>query len=201
MAIKFQFNKTSLNDLNKQLKIRVNALPTLKNKESALRMEVKKAKSHSDELLHELDRLIKEYERFSGLWNEFEPDLVSVKEIELETTKVAGVKTPSLKNIIFETRSFNLFVKPFWYFDGIEILKNLAKLGIESEIYLEKMRLLDYSRKKTTQKVNLYEKVQIPGYKEAILKIKRFMEDEENLSKASQKIVKTRHQSEEEEAV
>lgn len=201
MAIKFQFNKTSLNDLNKQLKIRVNALPTLKNKESALRMEVKRAKSRSDELLHELDRLIKEYERFSGLWNEFEPDLVSVKEIELETTKVAGVKTPSLKNIIFETRSFNLFVKPFWYFDGIEILKNLAKLGIESEIYLEKMRLLDYSRKKTTQKVNLYEKVQIPGYKEAILKIKRFMEDEENLSKASQKIVKTRHQSEEEEAV
>lgn len=201
MAIKFQFNKTSLNDLNKQLKIRVNALPTLKNKESALRMEVKRAKSRSDELLHELDRLIKEYERFSGLWNEFEPDLVCVKEIELETTKVAGVKTPSLKNIIFETRSFNLFVKPFWYFDGIEILKNLAKLGIESEIYLEKMRLLDYSRKKTTQKVNLYEKVQIPGYKEAILKIKRFMEDEENLSKASQKIVKTRHQSEEEEAV
>lgn len=44
MAIKFQFNKTSLNDLNKQLKIRVNALPTLKNKESALRLEVKKAK-------------------------------------------------------------------------------------------------------------------------------------------------------------
>ena len=62
------------------------------------------------------------------------------------------------------------------------------------------MRLLDYSRKKTTQKVNLYEKVQIPGYQEAILKIKRFMEDEENLSKAGQKIVKTRHQMEEEMA-
>ena len=34
---------------------------------------------------------------------------------------------------------------------------------------------------------------------EAIRKIKRFMEDEENLSKASQKIVKNRHQQEEEE--
>ena len=44
MAIKFQFNKTSLNDLNKQLKIRESALPTLKNKESALRMEAKKAR-------------------------------------------------------------------------------------------------------------------------------------------------------------
>ena len=52
---------------------------------------------------------------------------------------------------------------------------------------------MEFARKKTTQKVNLYEKVQIPGYKEAILKIKRFMEDEENLSKSSQKIVKSRH--------
>ena len=35
MAIKFQYNKTSLNNLGKQLKIRQNALPTLQNKESA----------------------------------------------------------------------------------------------------------------------------------------------------------------------
>ena len=33
---------------------------------------------------------------------------------------------------------------------------------------------------------------QIPGYEDAIRKIKRFMEDEENLSKSAQKIVKTR---------
>lgn len=62
-----------------------------------------------------------------------------------------------------------------------------------------KSRILDFSRKKTTQKVNLYEKVQIPGYNEAILKIKRYLEDEENLSKASQKIVKNRHDIEAEE--
>ena len=36
MAVKFQYNKTSLTNLGKQLKIRQNALPTLKNKESAL---------------------------------------------------------------------------------------------------------------------------------------------------------------------
>ena len=31
MAIKFQYNKTSLTLLGKQLKVRKNALPTLKN--------------------------------------------------------------------------------------------------------------------------------------------------------------------------
>ncbi len=32
MAIKFQYNKTSLQELNKQLKVRQNTLPTIKNK-------------------------------------------------------------------------------------------------------------------------------------------------------------------------
>ncbi len=103
MAIKFQYNKTSLQQLEKQLKVRVRTLPIIKNKESALRMEVKRCK------------------------------------------------------------------------------------------------VLEHARKKTTQKVNLFEKVQIPGYQDALRKIKRFMEDEENLSKSSQKIMKS-HQEKRKEA-
>ena len=199
MAIKFQYNKTSLNDLNKQLKIRTNALPTLKNKESALRVEVKRAKAMSDELMEKLSASLKAYEYLAALWNEFTPGLISVKDVILKTEKIAGVKTPALVDVVYEVNEFDIFRKPLWYTDGVEILQQLAQIGIESEIYLEKMRILDYTRKKTTQKVNLYEKVQIPGYQEAIRKIKRYMEDEENLSKASQKIVKTRHLIEEEE--
>ena len=199
MAIKFQYNKTSLNELNKQLKTRVRALPTLKSKESALRMEVKKAKERSEELVARLESELKFYEYMASLWNEFEPGLITVTDVKLKTVKIAGVPTPALEEVLFDVKDINLFTKPMWYADGVLILKNLAQLGIESEIYTEVARILDYQRKKTTQKVNLYEKVQIPGYNEAIRKIKRYMEDEENLSKASQKIVKNKHLAEEEE--
>lgn len=199
MAIKFQYNKTSLNNLGKQLKMRQNALPTLKNKESALRLEVRKAKSYSDKLIRELDASLKKYDYLASLWNEFEPNLISITDVDLETVKVAGVRTPQLKDIRYEIHEFNAFSKPAWYADGVAILKELSRLGIESEVYMEKSRILDFQRKKTTQKVNLYEKVQIPGYQEAIRKIKRYMEDEENLTKAASKIVKNRHQTEEEE--
>ena len=198
MAIKFQYNKTSLNEMNKQLKTRVRALPTLKSKESALRMEVKKAKEHSEELVARLESELKFYEYMASLWNEFEPGLITVTDVKLKTVKIAGVPTPALEEVLFDVKDINLFTKPMWYADGVLILKNLAQLGIESEIYTEVARILDYQRKKTTQKVNLYEKVQIPGYNEAIRKIKRYMEDEENLSKASQKIVKNKHIAEEE---
>lgn len=199
MAIKFQYNKTSLNNLGKQLKIRQNALPTLQNKESALRLEVRKAKEESQKLLSELEQSLKAYDYMSALWNEFEPGLIRITDVHLETVKVAGVKTPALKGIDYEIVPFNAFTQPAWMPDGVRILKDLSRLGIESEVYSEKSRILEFQRKKTTQKVNLYEKVQIPGYKEAIRKIKRYMEDEENLSKASSKIVKSRHAAEEEE--
>ena len=199
MAIKFQYNKTSLNELNKQLKMRTRALPTLKSKESALRMEVKRAKQRSDALAQQLENEFRSYDYMAQLWNEFEPGLISVSDVRLRTVKIAGVATPALDEVLFDVKEINLFAKPRWYADGVRILKNLAQIGIESEIYTEVSRILDYNRKKTTQKVNLYEKVQIPGYNEAIRKIKRFMEDEENLSKASQKIVKNKHLAEEAE--
>lgn len=198
MAIKFQYNKTSLNEITKQLKVRQNALPTLQNKESALRLEVRRAKERSEQLLRDLDASLEKYDYLAALWNEFEPGLIRITDVDLVTVKVAGVKTPDLRDIHYEIRPFNAFVKPAWYADGVAILKELSRLGIESEVCKEKARILDWQRKKTTQKVNLYEKVQIPGYQEAIRKIKRYMEDEENLSKASSKIVKNRHQEEEE---
>lgn len=192
MAIKFQYNKIALQQLGKQLKVRVRALPTIKNKESALRMEVKKAKTQVNILEAQLNSEMKKYDSMSGLWNEFDTSLLSVEDVDLTTKKIAGVKTPILEKIIFNIKPYSLFDNPEWFPDGIEILKNLVSIAIEKELFTVKTELLEHARRKTTQKVNLYEKVQIPGFEEAILKIKRFMEDEENLSKSSQKIVKTR---------
>ena len=193
MAIKFQYNKTSLTLLGKQLKVRKNALPTLKNKESALSVSVAAAKSEAERLEREVSQALQDYDYLAALWNEFEPGLIRITDVKLRSVKVAGVKIPELDDIVYELKEFNAFTKPAWYADGVRILKDITRLGIESEVYQQRRRILDFNRKKTTQKVNLYEKVQIPGYQEAIRKIKRYMEDEENLSKASSKIVKTRH--------
>jgi len=195
LAIKFQYNKTSLQEMNKQLKIRVRALPTIKNKESALRMEVKKAKTRAAELEDRLEERIRDYDKIVTLWGEFDSSLVSIDDVKLSIKKLAGVKTPVLDGIDFNIKKFSLFNNPSWYLEGVNIIKELAEIAIEREVFIRKMGMLDHARKKTTQKVNLYEKVQIPGYEEAIRKIKRFMEDEENLSKSAQKIIKTRQQN------
>ena len=194
MAIKFQYNKTSLGELGKQLKMRQKALPTIKSKESALRSEVKKAKDTAQDFQRQLDALTAQYDYMVSLWGEFDAACCAIADVDLAEQKIAGVRTPVLQDIRFEEKDYDLFSAPVWFADGVDILKRLARLGIEFEVFNRKMELLDFARRKTTQKVNLYEKVQIPGYEDAIRKIKRFMEDEENLSKSAQKIVKTKQQ-------
>ncbi|HPN40179.1 MAG: V-type ATP synthase subunit D [Candidatus Cloacimonetes bacterium] len=192
MTLKFQYNKISQLNMRKQLKIRENALPTLKNKESALRFEVKKARDAAHAMDLEIEARGARLEEFLKLWVEFDPSLIKISEVKIRSRKIAGVKTPELEGIDYQLSEYDLFTAPSWWLDGVSTLKELSRMQIEREFMVRKMQLLEVVRKKTTQKVNLYEKVQIPAYEEAILKITRFMEDEENLSKAAQKILKGR---------
>ncbi|MBR6508600.1 MAG: V-type ATP synthase subunit D [Paludibacteraceae bacterium] len=200
MAITYQFNKTSLQGLEKNLKMRQRTLPTLQSKESALRLEVKKAKDEIKALDEEVDRRIKDYDQMIALWGEFDTSLIHVDDVRMSIKKIAGVRVPVLDEVVYTTKPFSIYDSPKWFYDGFEQLKAIADVGIRQEFVRRKVDLLEYARKKTTQKVNLFEKVQIPGYQDAIRKIKRFMEDEENLSKSSQKIVKAKRQREAEMA-
>lgn len=194
MAIRFQYNKISLQSLNKQLKIRVQALPILKNKESALRIEVKKARNIALKYDEELSAILKRYDQGVRLWAEFDQELLQVNEINIKNIKIAGIKIPEFESVTFRIKPFNLFDNPNWFPEGIRILEDVNTIIIKRDLALKKMELLEFARKKTTQKVNLYEKVQIPAYEDAIRRIKRFLEDEENLSKSAQKIIKTRQE-------
>ena len=162
-------------------------------------MEAKRCKGDAAALDARLEKEIQAYEAMFALWNEFDASLIKVSDVHLGVKKIAGVRVPLLENVDFEIRPYSLFNAPKWYADGLHLLKELAHTAIEREFTVAKLNLLEHAHKKTTQKVNLFEKVQIPGYKDAIRKVKRFMEDEENLSKSSQKIMKS-HQEKRKEA-
>lgn len=199
MAIQYQFNKTSLQGLEKDLKMRQRSLPTLQSKETALRLEVKRAKEEIAALDEEVERRIRDYDQMITLWGEFDTSLIHVDDVRMSIKKIAGVRVPVLEEVVYSTKEFDIFSSPKWFTDGFSQLKAIAEVGIKQEFVRRKVDLLEYARKKTTQKVNLFEKVQIPGYQDAIRKIKRFMEDEENLSKSSQKIVKSKREREAQE--
>jgi len=192
MAIAIKYNKTALYELGRQLKAREAALPTLKSKEAALRMEVKRLNAQAVALEQQLQALTQSAEVLASLWVEFEDELVNIREAVFSAKTVAGVQVPVLEKLAFTLAEISPFHKPDWFLDGIKVIEEWTRVSIQRDVARRAADLLERARKKTTQKVNLYEKVQIPEYQEAIRKIKRFLEDEENLSKAAQKILKRR---------
>lgn len=192
MAITYQFNKIAIQYLRKQLRSRQVALPTLKSKESVLRMSVQKQKEVLSGLQEHYEVRIAELQNDIRLWGEFPYGVFLIKQIITQPVKIAGITVPELKDIVWDIREFSKFNKPVWVTTGILLLKELATDVARMDVLRKAVEILERARRKTTQKVNLYEKVQIPEYSAAILKIKRYLEDVENLEKAAQKITKQR---------
>ncbi|MDH4261487.1 MAG: V-type ATP synthase subunit D [Spirochaetia bacterium] len=191
MELKFQFNKVSFQKFQNDVKVRMRALPILRAKEGALRGEVSVLKRKIADLNAELIILKKPILDNIKLFSEF-PDIIKIKSINTESVSIAGVRVKKFRDVNFDVEWFSVFQKPKWFLEGVKVLKDYLSKEIQINIENQNLEKLIRASKKTTQKVNLYEKIQIPAYNRAMLQIKRFLEDEENLSRAGQKIMKKR---------
>ncbi|MFH2145042.1 MAG: V-type ATP synthase subunit D [Candidatus Omnitrophota bacterium] len=188
---KIEYNKTFLIQINKDLGVRNSALPILKNKEAALRVETKRIRNRIGEINSRLRQLTDSSSYMQRLYCEL-PPLVRLEKVEFTKKKIASVNVQVVDKVIFRMESFSVFAYPAWFLQGMEIIKQVMQIKIELMNEERILAAVEYARRKTTQKVNLYEKVQIPFFEETIRKIKRYLEDEENLSKSSQKVIKNR---------
>lgn len=192
MALKYQYNKNALQDLKRQLSIRQNALPILKRKETALRHELRVIQKELDGLKEKLKSAKALGEGFGRFWVEF-PDVLRVDSLNIVKKNIVGIKIPHLQEINFKISDISWFNHQAWLPAGVEALQEVIGIQLRINIAEKQIEALHVARKKTTQKVNLYEKVQIPAYEEAIRRIKRFLEDKDNITKAGQKIVKKKN--------
>ena len=192
MAEVLEYNKIAIQNYRRKLAARRASLPTLKSKESALRVVVQKLKDRYKEEEARLNEIISSTGEYLEFWGEFPYNIFSLKTMVTKPVRVAGVLVPDFDHIEWQAREYSRFNKPGWLATGIDHLRQIAQAASMLEITRKQLNLLEYARRKTTQKVNLYEKVQIPEYLAAIQKITRYMEDVENLEKAAMKIVKRR---------
>lgn len=192
MKIQIKFNKTALREFQKKLQIREKALPTLKNKEAALRAMVLETKKEIEHITDLFLSKIKKNEPWKDLWQEFNSNLIHIEKVYSTNIKVAGIAIPVFESLDTTEQDFSIFSNPYWFRNGVQELKDVLEIRVRKEYLSIKLSLLEQARKKATQKVNLYEKVQIPILALAIRQIKRYLEDEENLAKAGQKLLKHR---------
>ena len=169
-------------------------LPTLQLKKQLLQLEM--VHQHSDLGVRKDSLSVKgkAAENWSGLLVEA-PEIrqwIIPKKIITATKNVAGVDVPVFERVDFEPVEYDLFLTPLWVDAGLEILKDLVSLREEIKVIEQGISILRHELRITTQRVNLFEKVKIPGAKEAIRAIKIYISDQMANAVGRSKIAKNK---------
>jgi V/A-type H+-transporting ATPase subunit D len=169
-------------------------LPTLQLKKQLLQLEIVHQHSTLAKRRDSLSAKEKAAKNWLGLLIEA-PEIrhwLTPKKIVVVNKNVAGVDVPVFERADFEPAEYDLFVTPLWVDAGLELLRDIVSLKEEIGVIEQGISVLKHELRITTQRVNLFEKVKIPGAKEAIRKIKIYIGDQMTNAVGRSKIAKNK---------
>lgn len=192
---KFKLTKTELKAQTDALKRFQRFLPMLLLKKQQLQGEIAGIVAKADRICAEERRIRSELDDWVGLFATDEKlvaGLVKVKGVNTGIANIAGVTIPTFGSIDTEIKEIDKWSTPAWIDAAVETSTRVLSLQCERKIYDEQRRLVSEELQRTSQRVNLFEKVKIPECKEAIRVIKIAIGDEQTAAVTRGKIAKGR---------
>ncbi len=168
-------------------------LPSLDLKRMQLMGELKRAQQQLQEAEAEVKRLYKRIaEQLPMLANRNidVSGLVKVDTIEVGEENLVGVKLPVLQDVKCKVADYSMLAKPHWVDTMVEQLKQMVEQKTRVQVAADRVRLIAHAVRKTTQRVNLFDKILIPTAKANIKKIQIYLADAERAIVVNSKITK-----------
>jgi len=190
---KLNLSKSGLQKQREDLNLYQRVLPSLDLKRMQLMGELKRAQQQLTEAEAEVERLNRRVAEQLPMLANREIDvsgLVQVDAVEIVEENLVGVKLPALKEVKFKAVKYSMLAKPHWVDTLVEQLKQMAEQKTRVQVAAERVRLLEQAVRKTTQRVNLFEKILIPTAKKNIKKIQIYLADAERAMVVTSKITK-----------
>jgi V/A-type H+-transporting ATPase subunit D len=189
-------NKSSLKLQRDQLGMYKRYLPSLDLKRQQLFSALKLARTELEAARTEADELAKSLEGLypllgSSLAARLDlASLVRVRAVEIEEENVVGARLPVARQVSIETAPYSTLATPFWVDPLVRSLRRMAELRVLVEVSRVRVERLETASRRITQRVNLFEKVLIPGAEKNIKRIRIFVSDEERAAVVRSKIAK-----------
>jgi V/A-type H+-transporting ATPase subunit D len=118
--------------------------------------------------------------------------LVRITRTQLGEENLVGIHLPVLKSVQIEVTPYSFFSRPHWVDALVDAMKGVVELKLQIQIQAQRLSLLEEALRKTTQRINLFEKVLVPQTQENIRKIKIFLSDGERAGVVRAKIAKNK---------
>jgi V/A-type H+-transporting ATPase subunit D len=195
VADKIKLNKNTLREQKQSLALFLEFLPTLELRKQQLQTELRKLAVALVKRRQALDELMSSVQSWATMLEKVLPTvqpLVRVDTVEVLQGNIAGVRVPVFQKVRWQELRYTLVATSMIHDAAIAFLKAGLSVREELRVMQEQQRLLEAELVKTTQRINLYEKVLIPETKENIRKIKVYLGDQQTAAVCRAKIAKTK---------
>ena len=169
-------------------------LPMLKLKQQQLQLTIREVEARERAAAEAAEAAQRTFEAYAAVLKD--PAGLNVRELakpaEVKTSArhIAGVLVPVFEGVVFPKPVYSLFATPAWVDRALKDLRELNRRQAEVDVLAEVYRRLHRELVKIIQRVNLFEKVEIPEAREGIRRIRIHLGDEMTAAVGRAKIAK-----------
>lgn len=197
-GVKIKYTKTERARQKKILKVSERMLPLFEAMEKSLMATINTISERIEQIREQIEKNRKAAEPWvavmSDSWVNM-ADFISVNEVITKSIDVAGVRVQQFESVDFNVQPI-ADGTPLWVDNAIELMQEQLQLLAEIECLKEQIVLLEEELLDVRARIKLFENRRIPNAKTAIRKIGQKLQDDERLTIATAKVVKTSKQKE-----
>jgi V/A-type H+-transporting ATPase subunit D len=192
---KLALNKTTLNREGRRLKAFRQFVPALDLKSKQLlaeRQETSRQLMENQSQLEALHQIVAEQLPMLAASDIKVDNLLQVKKVDIRYINLVGLELPELSAFEIDVQQYSRLLLPHWVDPLIQLQKKTLQIEVEIEVFKQRLTLLEEGLQKTTQRLNLFDKVLIPEAQANIRKIRIALSDAERAGVVRAKIAKNK---------
>ncbi|WP_151670087.1 V-type ATP synthase subunit D [Nitrincola schmidtii] len=186
-------NKSTLNKEGRKVKAYQKFVPALDLKRKQLLAARAAAEQALLQQQHELLQIEQQVKAQLTMLPNYEgkvDQLISIRSVEIEQINLVGIRLPELKSLDVTLEPYSCLGTEHWLDHLSKLLKQQVTLQVQQQLLHKKLECLNYGLQKTTQRLNLFDKVLIPQSRKNIRKIQIALADAERAGVVRAKIAK-----------
>ena len=197
-VLKIKYTKTERARQKKILKVSLRMLPLFEAMEKSLMVTIQSIAERIENIRIDIEQNKKGALPWVAVMSDSWVDVsayISVNKVNTKPLDVAGVRVREYDGVDFEVSAVAEDT-PLWVDDAIELMQKQLQLMAEISCLQDQILLLEEELLEVRARIKLFENRRIPNAQMAIRKIGQKLQDDERLTIATAKVVKTKEKKE-----
>ncbi len=193
MAERIRLNKVSLREQKQKMALYSRFLPALEARKQQLVLKLAVIRQNIREQREFMENMEKEMDSWASLYWDMENVLcfyIAIREIRFASRNIAGLRVREFLEVVFDEPGYSLFGTPYSFDVVLKKTRELISFREHIKILEEQEQVLLDGFRKTSQRINLYEKRLIPQCREAVRRITVYLQDQQAAAVGVAKVAK-----------